>query len=94
MNRKHSLYPLIITLALFILNIECQNTNYNQSICTSIGVNDLHYFINDRQNNQNIIINSNNTHQITYNLCKQVEVYCKYLNTILTSSMVIIDNAL
>jgi hypothetical protein len=68
--------------------------DYNQSLCADIAINQLHYFVNEQEDNADIWMGSSNSLNvaITYNLCKQVEVYCSYQNAVLVASLVIIDN--
>lgn len=93
MRTKYGYCCFLIIISLLKCLGSSQGVNYNQSICADIVINDLHYYINDAQNNINIQLNNANT-IITYNLCKQVEIYCKYQNSIITASMVILDPTL
>lgn len=82
--------PFKFTLIFIILLTICSPQNYNTSLCTDIEIGNLHYYINSNSNNQNLINQINST-KIIYNLCKKVEVYCSYLNAVVTGSMVVIN---
>ncbi len=67
-----------------------QSTVLNTSLCTDIEIDSLHYYINEKDSDNNIQF-ANGSTLFTYNLCKQVEVYCSYQNTVLVASMVGVD---
>jgi hypothetical protein len=78
-------FPLLLSL---LIAAWAQSTAYNSSLCTDIEIDQLHYYINANQNNQDIRYEKDNT-IVIYNLCSQVEVYCSYLNTVLVASLVV-----
>ena len=69
---------LLLTTSL-VCSALTQINNHNQSLCTDIQINDLHYFINLQLDSADLQMTEGNT-TITYNLCKHVEVYCPYQN--------------
>lgn len=62
----------------------------NMSLCTDIEIADLHYYINSNQNSQDIVTR-NGSEISTYNLCKEVEVHCPSLNSVIVASLVIVN---
>lgn len=66
---------------------------YNVSLCTDIKIEELHYYINSADDNANLE-KVENGERIVYNLCKQVEVYCPYLNAVLNSSLILLSPSL
>lgn len=66
---------------------------YNVSLCTDIKIGELHYYINSADDNANLE-KVENGERIVYNLCKQVEVYCPYLNAVLNSSLILLSPSL
>lgn len=83
---------LLAATLLLLLVLPTLSQSYNTSLCTDIVIGDLHYYINANSNNLNIVRETNDS-SIIYNLCKQVEVYCPYLNAVITASMVLTSPA-
>ena len=63
---------------------------YNASLCTDIVIGELHYYINAAEDNSNLE-RVENGERMVYNLCKQVEVYCPYLNAVLNASLILLS---
>jgi hypothetical protein len=78
---------VLCALWLLLSQMSAQSVAYNMSLCTDIVIDQLHYYINNNQNSQDIQYRNNDT-IVTYNLCSQVEVYCSYLNAVLVASLV------
>ena len=71
--------------------IYAQSASYNLSLCADIEIDSLHYYVNVAQDNKDLYLNSSSG-DVTYNLCKSVEVYCKYQNAIINASMVAVNS--
>lgn len=66
---------------------------YNASLCTDIVIGELHYYINSAEDNANLE-KVENGDRMVYNLCKQVEIYCPYLNAVLNASLILLSPSL
>lgn len=88
MPRRETIFILLLA-SLYL--VYAQSTSYNLSLCADMEVDTLHYYVNVAQDNKDLSF-TKNTSTFTYNLCRGVEVHCKYQNAIINASMVSVSS--
>ena len=68
---KSDLTTSLAFLLVLVVTVSCQSQPYNLSLCADIEIDQLHYYINEAEDNSDLHLEKDQIHY-TYNLCKQV----------------------